>query len=203
MVIGMILIVIVGVEALLQAADAGLIGTRRWRSLAYQFGAFWPGLLADWQPNFPGQAGVMFISYAFLHSGLEHLVGNAVTLWALGRVVCARAGGRGFALAFGLTSLGGALCFAALSPGPQPMVGSSGALFGIAGVWLGWQWQARRTGTETLRLLAIVLGLIAANVLLYWWYDGRLAWATHLGGFVTGLALSGWLGRADSELTNP
>ena len=42
---------------------------------------------------------------------------------------------------------------------------------------------------------AIVAGLIGLNVGLYWWYSGGLAWQTHLGGFVVGLALTGWLGR--------
>lgn len=189
-----ILAAIIGIEMLLQAADAGLIGTRRWRSLAYQFGAFWPGLLATWEPNYTGQPAAMFVTYAFLHGGLEHLLGNAVTLWSLGRIVVARCGQRGFVLLFALTSLGGALCFAALSAGTTPMVGASGALFGLAGAWVGWQWQDRGPG-GAWRVLAIVAGLIGLNVGLYWWYSGGLAWQTHLGGFVVGLALTGWLGR--------
>jgi len=193
-----VLAVIIGIEVVLQAADAGLIGTRRWRSLAYQFGAFWPGLLTTWEPNYTGQPAAMFVTYAVLHGGLEHLLGNAVTLWSLGRVVCARTGQRGFVVVFTLTSLGGALCFAALSAGNTPMVGASGALFGLAGIWTGWQWLDRgqdRGPGGTWRVLAIIAVLIALNVVLYWWYSGGLAWQTHLGGFVVGLALSGWLGR--------
>ena len=33
------------VELTLLAADYGLVGTTRWRALAYQYGAFWAGLL--------------------------------------------------------------------------------------------------------------------------------------------------------------
>jgi len=195
-----ILAVIIGIEAVLQAADQGWIGTRRWRSLAYQFGAFWPGLLDTWEPNYIGQPAAMFVTYAFLHGGLEHLLGNAVTLWSLGRIVVARTGQRGFLAVFALTSLGGALCFAALSPGTTPMVGASGALFGLAGIWVGWQWQDRAPGIgPMLRVSGIVALLIALNVALFWWYGGSLAWQTHLGGFGAGLGMAGWLGRVSLD----
>ena len=187
-----------GIEAALSAADLGWIGSRRWRSLAYQYGAFWPGLLETWAPNYRGQAAAMFVTYAGLHAGLEHLAGNVIALWSLGSVVTERIGQRGFAAVFALTSLGGALCFAALSPGLTPMVGASGAVFGLAGLWLGWQWQERRPGwRDPARIAAIAAGLVALNLVLHAWYDGGLAWQTHLGGFAVGLALAGWLGRPD------
>ncbi len=191
-----ILVTIIGIELILQAADQGWIGSRRWRTLAYQFGAFWPGLLNTWKPNYSGQPVAMFVTYTFVHGGLGHLVGNAISIWSLGRVVCFRAGQRGFAAIFMTSTLGGALCFAALSTGNTPMVGASGALFGLAGAWVRWQWQDRSPGLhETMRVLLIAGFLVALNVALYAWYGGRLAWETHLGGFIVGFMMAGWIGR--------
>jgi len=54
------------IEAVLQAADLGVIGSTRWRQLAWQYGAFWAGLLHDWQPNYAAQPIAMFLSYSVL-----------------------------------------------------------------------------------------------------------------------------------------
>ena len=72
------------IEAVLQLADHGLVGSARWRQLAYQYGAFWAGLLHDWQPNFRLQPASMFLTYSMLHGGLGHLLGNLAALLALG-----------------------------------------------------------------------------------------------------------------------
>lgn len=179
-----------GVELVLIAADYGLIGTARWRGLAYQNGAFWAGLLYNWRPNYTGQAELMFVTYAFLHSGFGHLAGNMMTLFFLGNIVQDRVGQRGLMALYGFSAIGGAAAFAILSSSPQPMVGASGALFGLAGAWQYWDWvdrrQARRRPWVVLRT---VLGLVLLNVVLWFWMQGALAWETHLGGFI-----AGWIG---------
>jgi membrane associated rhomboid family serine protease len=179
-----------GVELILIAADHGLIGTPRWRGLAYQNGAFWAGLLYNWQPNYDAQPWLMFVTYAFLHTGFGHLAGNMLTLFFLGRIVQERVGQRGLAALYAVSAIGGAAAFAAMNSSPQPMVGASGALFGLAGAWQYWEWRARvRAARHTWPVWRMVLGLVALNVVLWWWQDGRLAWETHLGGFI-----AGWVG---------
>lgn len=178
-----LLIFIIGIEVILQAADQGWVGSRGWRVLALQFGAFWPDLLGTWDPNYPGQPIVMFVSYAFLHAGIGHLLRNAISLWSLGSIVCDRVGARNFSFILLLTTLGGAVCFAVLTTGSAPMIGASGAVFGLAGVWLRWQWQAKSAGIiGILRVSAIIGLLIALNLALFAWNEGGLAWQTHLGG---------------------
>lgn len=195
-VISTILIIIIGIEGLLFAADLGVFGSRTWRLVAFQFGAFWPGLLGEWQPHFAGQPITMFITYTFLHGGIGHLLGNAVSLWSLGPVICRRTGQRGFVAIFILTSLGGAMCYAVLSGENTPMVGASGAIFGLAGVWLRWQWRERSGEIgDNMRILAVIGLLIGLNVALYVWYGGALAWQTHLGGYMVGWLCGGnWTG---------
>ena len=178
----------VGVELTLWLGEQ--LGAVRLRQSAYENAGFWPGLLAGWLPNYPGQPYVMFLSYGFLHGGPGHLIVNMITLWSLGRGVLDRVGGRGFVLLYGLSVLGGALGYAALAQTAQPMVGASGALFGLAGGLLAWTYIDRFTAAQTLwPVLRVALFLIALNVAMYWAMDGHLAWQTHLGGFV-----AGWIG---------
>lgn len=175
----------VAVELSLLLGD--LLGTVRLRQTAYEQAGFWPGLLRGWTPNYAVQPVVMFLSYGFLHGGPVHLVVNMVTLWSLGQGVSGRVGGRGFVALYGLSIVGGALGYAALAQTAQPMVGASGALFGLAGGLLAWAYIDRFTADQTLwPVLRVVLFLIALNVAMYWAMDGHLAWQTHLGGFVTG-----------------
>ena len=77
--------------------------------------------------------------------------------------------------------------YAALWTTPQPMVGASGALFGLAGAWLAWEYVDRFTARIALWPVARVIGmLIALNVVLFYSMNGQLAWQTHLGGFLMG-----------------
>lgn len=188
----LILLVCVAFEVILQGADYGLWGSPRWRGLAYQYGGFWRGLLDNWQPNYAAQPVVMFASYGFLHGGLTHLLLNMITLVSLGRFVIERVGQLRFAVIYALSLLGGAVGFAFLSTAVQPMVGASGALFGLAGVLTGWEYTARRLAREGIGpVLRVVVLLILLNLVMYWGMGGNLAWETHLGGFLAGW-LAGW-----------
>lgn len=180
-----------GIEFALWAAEAGLLGPeyRNLRMQALAYGAFWPGLLRDWKPNFPLQALTMFATYAFLHAGPVHLAMNMVTLLSLGRAVIERSGIRIFLLVYGASALGGALAYGFISPGFQPMVGASGALFGLAGALIGWEHaDRRRLRMDSRPVLTALLLLVGVNLVMYWALDGRLAWQAHLGGAVAGLA---------------
>lgn len=176
-----------GIELVLILSDQGLIANGRLRQTAYDFGGFWPGLLGNWRPNYPLQPWTMFLTYGFLHGGPAHLIVNMITLWSLGRPVLARVGPLGFTLLYAAALLGGAAGFALLAPGLRPMVGASGALFGLIGGLLAWAYVDRFTFHEGLwPVLRAVLFLIALNLVLWWAMDGQLAWETHLGGFLTG-----------------
>ena len=119
-------------ELILLAADYGIIGSARWRPLAYQYGAFWAGIWHGWTPNYAAQAWTMSLTYALLHGGPGHLAGNMATLLGLGRIVVDRAGQSRFLLLYLISTLGGALAFGLMTISPSPMVGASGALFGLA-----------------------------------------------------------------------
>lgn len=184
------------IELLLQGADHGLWGTPLWRPMAYQFGAFWPGLLAGWRPNYETQPYLMFLTYAFLHGGIVHLAVNMITLISLGSAVILRVGAGGFVTIYAGSTLAGAAAFAFLTTsGFQPMVGASGALFGLAGALIAWNtaYTIRQRPGFLLASAAILwpVGiLVVLNILMFVGTDGHVAWETHLGGFVAGAALA-------------
>ncbi len=188
-------------ELVLSAADFGIIGTAQWRGLAFQYGGFWQGLLGDWQANYVAQPYVMFLSYGFLHGGIIHFSVNMFTLFSIGKLVIQQVGQGWFLVIYFGSMLGGGAGFALLSQSIQPMIGASGALFGLAGAIVAWEVRRRaRAKMPMWPIFQVILFLGALNLVLWWVMHGQLAWETHLGGFVIGwiLALlidrrSGWM----------
>lgn len=189
-----ILLICLGIEAVLEGADAGLWGAPGWRDAAYTYGAFWGGLLRGETPVYPLQPYLMFLSYGFLHGGFWHVTLNMLTLVSLGAPVAARLGQGRYLLLYLVTNIGGAAGFAIFSFSVEPMLGASGALFGLAGAFLAWAWADRRRAGQSVRQAARALAgpmlyLIGFNVVFYYATGGALAWGAHLGGFLTGWAL--------------
>ena len=184
----------------LSLADHGLIGTVRWRLLAYQYGAFWAGLLQGWQPNYAAQPVLMFVSHALLHTGPVHLIGNMLGLAWLGARITARWGQAGLLWVYGVALLGGAAGFGLLSQNPAPMLGASGAVFGLAAAWIlaGWRdrQQSGQPGWAALRpALGLTFVLALFNLIIWVLENGQLAWETHLGGFLAGACAAAVLER--------
>lgn len=185
-------------ELVLLGADLGLWGSARWRPMAYANGAFWAGLLHGWTPNYPAQPWLMFLTHGFLHAGPGHLAVNMVTLLSVAGILIERVGQLRFALLYALSMVGGGAGFALLTTKIQPMVGASGALFGLIGAWVVWNvadLHHRRAGPRAVAwaLFWPVAALTLMNVAMYWAASGNLAWETHLGGGVAGMVLAPFL----------
>lgn len=186
-----IIAICVAVEVVLQLAGYGLLGDTRLRQRAYEYAGFWSGLLDNWNPNYAVQPYTMFATYAFFHAGFWHLAFNMITLWSVGRPVQDRVGTLGFLVLYVGSTLGGAGGYALLGTHLAPMVGASGAIFGIVGGLLAWNYVDRYTFSEGLWPVARALVLLALmNLVLWWAMNGQLAWETHLGGFLAGWVLA-------------
>lgn len=174
-------------ELVLTGADLGLWGTAQWRTIAWSNAGFWAGLLHDWHPNYRLQPVAMFATYGFLHAGPMHFLLNMLTLFSVGTPIVERIGSPRFLVVYAASLIGGAAGFAALSDIAAPMVGASGALFGLIGAWIAWDYRARRRANAPVAPVArSLIWLLALNLLLWWAMNGHLAWQTHLGGFVAG-----------------
>ncbi|MBS0564119.1 MAG: rhomboid family intramembrane serine protease, partial [Proteobacteria bacterium] len=134
-------------------------------------------------------------SYGFLHAGLVHFGLNMATLFSLGPPVERVAGGWRFLACYLILLVAGGLGFALVPAAlAAPMIGASGALFGLAGMILAWDYQIRaRRRIPILPVLRSVAMLVVLNGLLWLAMGGRLAWQTHLGGFVGGWLLALWV----------
>ena len=185
--VAVLILIYIGIECVLILGDFGYIETPRFRAFVYEYGGFWPGILSDWEPNYAAQPWVMFLTYGFLHSGWLHLLVNMITLASIAPVVLDRVNLWKAGAICVAAILGGGAGFAVLSDSIRPMVGASGAIFGLAGAIIAWEYVDRFAFRERLWPVArAALLLIALNIVLYFAMNRLLAWEAHLGGFVAG-----------------
>ncbi|WP_336854149.1 rhomboid family intramembrane serine protease [Sinomonas albida] len=122
----------------------------------------------------------MFTS-AFLHSEgfILHIVLNMYSLWIFGRLLEPALGRVRYLAVYILSALGGSVGFFLLTPvSMNPVIGASGAIFGLFGALFV---VVRQRGGDVTQLVV----LIAINAALGFMVPG-IAWQAHLGGLVTG-----------------
>ncbi|WP_272004770.1 rhomboid family intramembrane serine protease [Roseovarius sp. ZX-A-9] len=180
--------IMTAIELVLSLSAFGIFGGQSLRWSIFELGAFWQPIFAGTVPPvYPGQIAVMFISHAFLHGGLVHLAMNSVVLLSLGKFISAHVGEARTLLVLLLSAVAGAACFGLLSSSPAPMIGASGAVFGLIGLWQAMDYRIRRrAGLPLQPIVMAILGLIAANIALFVILAGGLAWQAHLGGWIVG-----------------
>ena len=138
------------------------------------------------------------ISSALLHGSWVHLIINMVMLAIAGSQVERVVGGSGLVLAYVLGGLAAAAAQFGWDPSsPVPMVGASGAisaLFGLYAIYFGKPKQV--SSNQKVNRWVHVAWLLAAWVVLQWMSallaDGEgmmLATPAHIGGFIAGLLL--------------
>lgn len=152
---------------------------------------------------------VSLLTYTFLHASWLHLTANMIVLWVLGDDIEAATGHLRFLIFYFLCGAVGAIA-QALSDVQSlaPVIGASGSVAGVVGAYLLLRPHARMTvlvlGLLTVRLRAFwVIALWAAwQVFSIWWpiSDVRIAYWTHVGGFVAGLSLILVMRRRDVPL---
>jgi membrane associated rhomboid family serine protease len=188
--------ILVGIMAVIEVAlslsEAGYLGSFNWRWPAFAAGAFWQPIFAgDMTPLYPGQRLVMLVTYAFLHGGIAHFAINSVILLSLGKLAASRIGAAKTLLLLLLSTVGGGLAFGMLSQSAGPMIGASGAVFGLIGLWQAWDYRFRKDAGLPLRpLVTAILGLAVANIVLFVILAGGLAWEAHLGGWLVGWVMA-------------
>lgn len=180
--------IMTAIELVLSLSSSGVFGSQNLRWPAFVFGAFWqPVLSGATPPVYPGQTVLMFITHAFLHGGITHLAMNSVVLLSLGKFVANHIGAARTLLVLFLSAVAGAACFGLLSSSAGPMIGASGAVFGLIGLWQAMDYRMRRRSGLPLRpVVTAILGLVAANILIFMILSGGLAWEAHLGGWIAG-----------------
>ncbi len=141
------------------------------------------------------------LTAAFLHGGLMHLLFNMYALYLFGPELESKVGSVPFALLYLAAAAGGGAASFLLGPDNQIAVGASGAIFGLFGAWLFVAYRLRQSagGRYLLNQLGVILVINLALPLLI----PNIDWRAHVGGLVTGVAVSAlWsslaVGRADA-----
>jgi membrane associated rhomboid family serine protease len=125
------------------------------------------------------------LSSMFLHAGLIHLGLNAYVLWIFGTAIEQELGRLETVGVFLTTGVFAGAASFAFSPEPTVAVGASGAIFGLVGAFITYNYlrrhhvlaQARLRAALTMLLLNLVIGFSIP----------RIDWRAHLGGLVAGL----------------
>jgi rhomboid protease GluP len=129
-----------------------------------------------------------------VHANLTHILFNMYALYQLGPAIEARVGIPSYVgLLLAAAGWGGA--FAYHLGGPEDaLVGASGAIFGLFGLWLHSAFRLRDTafGRNLLSSLGITLAL---NMALPFLIPG-ISWQGHLGGLVAGVLIGELWSRA-------
>jgi len=125
------------------------------------------------------------LSSMFLHAGLIHLGLNSYVLWIFG-VEIERQIGRLFTLAVFLVTgiFAGATSFA-FAPGYLVAVGASGAIFGLVGAFIAYNYLRRHHVMAQARLRG-ALSMLLINLIIGFSIPG-IDWRAHVGGLVAGL----------------
>ena len=124
--------------------------------------------------------------HMWLHMTMAHLVGNLITLWIFGRYVCPKLGDVPYGLAYVTVGLGAGLVHIAYDG--RPVIGASGAIMGILGIYVVLCFeQFGRLGPWLI--LTWFLATLGAAII----GGSPASYAAHIGGFLSGMMLAACL----------
>ncbi|MHC4551024.1 MAG: rhomboid family intramembrane serine protease [Planctomycetota bacterium] len=150
----------------------------------------------------PGRPGLLTLLFCmFLHADFWHIAGNMLFLWIFGDNVEWRLGRPGYLAAYLVTGIVATLSFSAFAgDSVVPLIGASGAISGVLGLYLVW------FPHNQIRVLVFLFFIFFVHVraiwvlLMYLVIDnllpflaqqqvggGGVAYGAHLGGFVAGM----------------
>jgi membrane associated rhomboid family serine protease len=161
-----------------------------------------------------------FVTYAFIHGSLSHLVMNTIWFLPFGSAVARRFGAIRFLAFFAVTAAAGAAAHLATHVGQNDwVVGASAAISGTMAAAMRFAFERggpldfwRNAGDEAYRVPAVPLSGVLRNgrvvLFLVVWIglnvvfgmgsfsitgdDQPVAWQAHIGGFFAGLLLFSW-----------
>ena len=140
-------------------------------------------------------AYVTIFSSMFMHGGFMHLIGNMLYMWIFADNIEDNLGATRFIIFYLLCGIGAAMTQVLMDTHSQvPMVGASGAIGGVLGAYLINHPNARVLVLIPYFILTIIK-IRALYVLGFWFIlqfissGGGVAYAAHIGGFVSGMIL--------------
>lgn len=175
-----LLAIIIGMFVLeVVAAGAQTVGRGASAARLIDLGALYPPAIA-----IDGQWWRLFTAM-FLHAGLFHILFNAWALWIFGTMVERDFGTARYVAIFFITGFVASATSYAFGPVFLVGVGASGAIFGVFGAFVAYNYRRRHLAMAAQNLrFAMTLILINALLAFAW---GAIDWRAHVGGFVAGV----------------
>lgn len=145
---------------------------------------------------------VSVIVSIFLHGSWLHIAGNMIFLWIFGNNIEDHMGRGHFAVFFLMSGIIATLAHVAVQlDSTVPVVGASGAVAGVMGVYLVWFPRARVRTLVFITIIPLWPRLPAAVLLVVWFVsqfyignDSGVAWMAHVAGFIFGV-VAGLVGK--------
>jgi membrane associated rhomboid family serine protease len=154
---------------------------------------------------------VTLLTSMFLHGGWMHIIGNMLFLWAFGRSLEDAMGHTKFLVFYLVCGIAAGITHVFLNLYTTlPTLGASGAIAGVMGAYLVKFPKAKIHTLIFLFLFVTISDIPAAFILVYWFItqlfseygsiaqtqvsSGGVAYAAHIGGFVTGMILVQFMG---------
>ena len=147
-------------------------------------------------------AYVTIFSSMFMHGGFMHLIGNMLYMWIFADNIEDYLGSRNFIIFYLLSGIGAAMAQVLMDTHSQiPMIGASGAIGGVLGAYLINHPNAKVLGLIPFGFFSQLIKIKALYVLGFWFVlqfinssmmssqGGGVAYAAHIGGFVSGMIL--------------
>ena len=138
----------------------------------------------------------------FMHGGFMHLIGNMLYMWIFADNIEDSLGPKKFIIFYLLSGIGAAMAQILMDTHSQvPMVGASGAIGGVLGAYLINHPNARVLVLIPFGFFSQLIKIKALYVLGFWFVlqfinsammssqGGGVAYAAHIGGFVSGVVL--------------
>ena len=147
-------------------------------------------------------AYLTIFSSMFMHGGFMHLIGNMLYMWIFADNIEDDLGRNKFIIFYILSGVGAAMSQVFMDTNSQiPMVGASGAIGGVLGAYLLNYPNARVLVLIPFGFFSQLIKIRALYVLGFWFIlqfinssmmssqGGGVAYAAHIGGFISGMIL--------------
>lgn len=144
------------------------------------------------------------ITVLLVHAGFWHIGFNMLALWMIGRSLEPLLGHARFVALYLISGLGGSVAVVLLTDPLSPVVGASGAIFGLFGALLV---IGRHIGAN-ITAIAVIIGINFAIPFVLALSAGsleavRISWQAHLGGLIAGAAAGFIYARTRSRKQRP
>ena len=141
-------------------------------------------------------AYLTIFSSMFMHGGFMHLAGNMLYMWIFADNIEDNLGRKKFIIFYILSGIGAGMAQVLMDTHSQiPMVGASGAIGGVLGAYLINHPNAKVLVLIPFGFFSQLIKIKALYVLGFWFIlqfissGGGVAYAAHIGGFVSGMIL--------------